>query len=497
MELKVSSEKWSAGLPVVIIEKSTAEKLGIHTKERISLRKVRKNSTYEKEFFSIVDIVEKQISPNEIILSEEIKNILNIHTGDKVDINLSLPSKSLNFIKEKLNGKRLTESQMKQIIQDVVNNSLSETEIALFVSGMYRNGMVFEETISLIKAILNCGERISFKGKLVVDKHSIGGVAGNRTTPIVVSICASQGLIMPKSSSRAITSAAGTADVIETLARVDFNINELKKIVKKTNASMIWGGGLELVPADSKIITIEKQLNIDPEAQLLASIMSKKLAVGSKYILIDIPYGKTAKVSKSRALNLKEKFERIGKYFHLKLKVVLTDGSQPIGNGIGPALEMIDVLKVLNQDESRPKDLEKKALFLAGEILEMSGKSKKGNGIKLAESVLKSGQAFKKFKEIILAQDGKMKDLSRSFKFSKNILSNKNCKIKEIDNIKISNLAREAGCPSDKFSGLYIHVKKGDKIKKGDKLITIYSESKPRLKEAVKFYEQKNPFVFS
>jgi len=158
------------------------------------------------------------------------------------------------FIKEKLDKKPLSEDKIKKITKDIVNNSLSEAEIALFISAMYGNGMNFQETIYLIKSILNSGERISLKNKFVVDKHSIGGIPGNRTTPIVVSICASQGLIFPKTSSRAITSAAGTADVLETLTKVEFSAKELKKIISKAGACMVWGGALEMVPADSKII---------------------------------------------------------------------------------------------------------------------------------------------------------------------------------------------------------------------------------------------------
>jgi len=249
-----------------------------------------------------------------------------------------------------------------EIIEDVVDNSLSGPEIALFISAMYSNGMSIKETAYLIESILKTGNIMKFRNKYVVDKHCIGGIPGNRTTPIVVAICTAAGLLMPKNSSRAITSAAGTADVIETIAQIEFSMPELKRIVKKTNGCMVWGGALGIVPADSKIIQIEKSLKLDPEAQLLASIMSKKLASDSNYILIDIPYGKTAKVDKRKANHLKKKFEALGELFHKKLIVVLTKGKEPIGNGIGPELEMGDLMKVLNQKDIRPLDLENKSV---------------------------------------------------------------------------------------------------------------------------------------
>jgi len=220
--------------------------------------------------------------------------------------------------------------------------------------------------------------------------------------------------------------------------------------------------------------------------------MSKKLAVGSKYIVIDIPYGKSAKVSKEKAVELKKKFEYLGRYFKKNLKCVLTDGSQPIGNGIGPALELIDIINILDPGKKGPMDLQKKAEFLSGEIFELCGKAKKGKGIELAREILYSGKAFEKFKEIIKAQKGAIRNLVPG-RFNHAILAKKTGKVKEIDNKKINSLARIAGCPGDKFSGLYLHVHKKYPIKKGDKILTIYTESKSRLQEAVKFYDKIKP----
>lgn len=253
---------------------------------------------------------------------------------------------------------------------------------------------------------------------------------------------------------------------------------------------MVWGGSLGMVPADSKIINVEKEIRIDAQSLMLASIMAKKLAVGSKCLLIDIPFGKNVKVNKSQALELKRKFEKLGKYFKIKIKVVLTDGSQPIGNGIGPALEIKDIINILDPKKQGPKDLEQKSLILAGNLFEISKKAKKGRGYEKAKEILYSGKAFDKFKEIIEAQKEKIIDL-KNFKYKKTILSKKTGKIKEINNKKINNLARVAGCPVDKFAGIYLYKHVGDKIKKGEKLLTLYAESKPRLNGALKFYYEK------
>ncbi len=493
MELKIKLLKWSAGLPVAMIDTKTAEKLGIHPKDRIFIKTVSKKS---KEFSSIVDTVDGLIKRNELAISFELKEVLGIRNGEKVKVNLEEDPLSITFIRKKLDGKELSEREIKEIIRDIVDNSLSEAEVALFISAMYKKGTTMKETIYLIKAISQTGKKLHFREKYVVDKHSIGGIAGNRTTPIVVSICTSCGLTMPKSSSRAITSAAGTADVIESIAKVNFSVVDIKRIVRKTGGCLVWGGGLGVAPADDKIIQIEKQLGIDPEAQLLASIMAKKLSMGSKYILIDIPYGKTAKVDKKNGLKLKKKFEYLGKVFKKKIECVLTDGSQPMGSGVGPALELNDVLSVLTQETGRPLDLENKSVFLAGKLLEMTNQASKGKGIKMAQENLVSGKAYKKFVEIIRAQGGEVKKIPFA-KYKKEIISNKNGKVKLIDNKKINMTARIAGCPADKRAGLLIDISVGDRVKKGKRILTIYSESKSRLNQALKYFRTEKPILLS
>ena len=489
MELKSKILKISSGIPLVFLNNKNANKLGITAKDRICLETFSKKP---RRLIATVNLVENLISRNRIGVSREVKKILNLRRGQFLDVSLAEPPKSLELIKKKLNNKKLSRKEIDLIIKEVLDNSLSGPEIALFISAMYKRGMSLKETIYLIKSILKTGNKLSFKNKYVADKHSIGGIPGNRTTPLVVSICAAAGILIPKNSSRAITSAAGTADVIETIAKVEFSISELKKIIQKTNACMVWGGSLGIVPADSKIIKIEKDLKLDPESQLLASIISKKLASDSNYVLIDIPYGENAKVNKKNALILKRKFEKIGKSFNKKFEVVLTDGTQPIGNGIGPELELRDIIRVLKQKEPYPKDLEEKSLFLSAKLFEMMGKSKPGEGLSLAKSILSSGKAFQKFKQIIRAQKGKIRPIKKA-RFKKDILAKKPGKIKEINNKKINSLARIAGCPAYKSAGLYLYFHLNEKVKKNEKILTIYSDSKSRLKQSLEFYKKTRP----
>lgn len=472
-----------------MIHEFTASKLSLHVGNRISIENKK-----GKKLISIVDTITGIISKNEIAVSEDIIKKLNLKDKEIVDINTTSKPYVINLIKKKLEGHRLNKQEIREIIENIANNYLTEVEIAFFVSGVYTKGMSLEETRNLVKAMVEMGNKLNLNGK-VYDKHSIGGVAGNRTTPIVVSICAAAGLIMPKTSSRAITSAAGTVDVIETIAKVDFSINEIKKIIKKTNACFVWGGFLGLAPTDDEIIKIERIVNIDSTPQLLASILSKKISIGSKYILIDIPYGESAKVSKKQAEKLKTAFLNLAEKFDLKLEVVLTDGSEPIGNGIGPLLEMQDIIRVLSR-KNPPKYLEEKSLFLAGKLLELAGKKQ---GQKLAQEILNSGLAFQKFKEIIKAQKGNINNLSRlKPKFFYNIKMKEKRKIKHIDNKLINKLARIAGCPEDKAAGIYIHKKKNETTEKNQPILTIYTISREKLNYAKKFYkENKNMIEFS
>ena len=489
MKLKIKQLVFLTGRPVCMIHEKTAKDMSLHVGDRV---KIKNNS--HQEIVSIVDTVSGIIKPSEIAVSEEISKLLSLKNNDPVDVEITEHPRSISFIKKKLKGGELSKSEIDEIIHDIAENALTEIEVAFFVSAVYTKDMNLGETKHLINAMVKSGNRIKLKGK-IVDKHCIGGIAGNRTTPIVVAICASAGLIMPKTSSRAITSAAGTADVIETLAKVEFSIKDIKSIIKKTNACMVWGGALGLAPVDDKIIRIERVVNIDSTPQLLASILSKKISVGSHYIVIDIPFGKSAKISKDKAKKLKSQFEKIGKIFGLKVEVILTDGSEPIGQGVGPVLEIKDVLKILRREKGAPKDLEEKSLLLAGRLLELAGKTKSGEGIKIARQFLDSGKAFEKFQQIIKCQDGKIDGLPKP-KYSYIAKSEKNSRINHIDNKWINKIARFAGCPEDKAAGIYLHKKKKDLIKKGEEILTIYAVSEEKLKQAKELYMQnKNKVI--
>jgi len=487
MRFKLRLLKIATGKPVVFLHEYDAKKLGVHIGDRVVIKSNRDS------LVAIVDLVNGFIKKREVALSEELSSFTKTHNG-YVDILPAEFAESSSILQNQAGCKEYSAKDLDKIMSDVVNNRLTEAEIAYFISTMTHCKASIEEVINLTKAIVKTGKRISWPYKVVADKHSIGGIPANRTTPIVVSICAASGVIMPKTSSRAITSAAGTADAVESMAPVDLSIAQLKKVVRRTGACLAWGGSLGLAPADDKLIRVEKLLRVDPEAQLLASILAKKLSVGSTHVLIDIPYGNGAKVSKERAGRLSKMFVLLGKKLGLKVKTVITYGAELVGNGVGPILEMKDVLRVLKQDNS-PIDLENKSILLAGNLLEMVGKAKKGQGIAKAKEILYSKEAYKKFCEIISAQGGDPKTWLQEAKFSHSIISKHDGIIKEISNPKINYLARVLGCPIDKASGIYIYKHVGEYIEEGEKIATLFSESSVKLKEAIKFFKKNKPIV--
>lgn len=487
MKLKIKNLHWLAGRPVAILNDKTAKKLNVFANDRVAI-------TNSKKVYAIVDIFPKVIK-NQIGLSRELTSILKLEDNAYVKVSTSEISDATFLIRKKMQGHKLTKEEISYIITEIVHNNLTEAEIAYFTAAEKLNGMSINEIINLTRAMVKTGVKLKFSGKYIADKHCIGGIAGNRTTPIIIAICATAGLILPKTSSRAITSASGTADVIETISKVELSIKDLKFTVQKTGACLAWGGSLGLAPSDDKIIRVERLLNLDIEPQLIASIISKKVAAGSKYIIIDIPYGKGSKIETlEKAKQLGIKFKKISKNFNLNLKVVYTKGSEPIGNGFGPVLEMLDILAVLKNSPNLPEDLKEKSLFLSTELMKLC---KIKNARKKAEEILSSGKAYEKFKEIINTQNGK-KDFDKRVesltlaKYKQIIKAKHNGRITEISNEGINSLCRILGTPETISSGVYLYKHIGA-IKKAEPILTLYTESKTKMKEAIKFLKESKP----
>jgi len=381
----------------------------------------------------------------------------------------------------------LTKNEFSLICHDIFENRYSKMEIAAFLVACSHSGLEREEILFLTEAMVNSGETLSWGESIVVDKHCIGGIPGNRTTMIVVPIVAAHGMLFPKTSSRAITSPAGTADTMEVLAKVEISIEKMQQVVQQHRGMLSWGGTAKLAPVDDILISVERPLSMDSTGQLVASILSKKIAAGSTHLLIDIPVGASAKIhSNQEALQLRKIFEYIGDKLGLHLEVILTDGSQPIGNGIGPVLEARDVEKVLKNQLDAPRDLREKSLRLAGRILEFDPDVRGGQGYIIARDILESGRAYEKMQAIINAQ-GIQTETTGAASLVYEVKAEKSGYVHAINNFRVSSIASLAGAPIYKYAGIYLFKKVGDKVIKGEILYEIHACFKSDFEFATQF----------
>ena len=436
------------------------------------------------------------LHPGEIGLSDVAYRRLGAPEGGKVTLSHPSPLISTDFIRQKLDGEILSRDQIFQMIRDIADYRYSNIELTAFAIACGKRNLSKQEIVFLTEAMVETGETIDWKLPMVLDKHCIGGLPGNRTTMIVVPIIAALGLPMPKTSSRAITSPAGTADTMEAMTNVALSLPQIKKIIAEENACIAWGGALHLAPVDDIIISVERPLSLDSEGQMIASILSKKKAAGSTHVLIDIPVGPTAKVSNRReASRLKKLFETIGQKIGLKILVLVTDGRQPIGRGIGPVLEAQDVLQVLKNEATIHdiSDLKEKSLLLAGRLIEFCKKARKGKGIALARHVLESGQAFEKFESILRSQ-GPLKKLevgSHRHLVKSRIAG----PVLSIHNQKIAKVAKLAGAPGSPGAGVYLHVKIGQTVRRDDVLFEIFATHQESLSFAVGYVTENRDII--
>jgi len=431
-----------------------------------------------KSVIAVLNVVddERITTPDELGLSEQVFAQLNRAEETAVYVNHATPPQSLAFVREKISGGHLGYDEILAITQDITANRYSKIEITAFLVACSVTGLEREEIVSLTRAMVVSGERLDWGEALVVDKHCIGGIPGNRTSLLITPIVAAHGLLMPKTSSRAITSPAGSADTMEVFCKVELEIERLREIVKHERACLAWGGTARLAPVDDILISVERPLGMDSPGQMIASILSKKVAAGASHLLIDIPVGPTAKVRKrSAALQLRKLFEYAGDLLGLHLEVMITDGKQPIGRGIGPVLEARDVMQVLENDPLAPMDLKEKSLQLAGRILEFDADVRGGQGYFVARDILESGRALEQFNRIVDAQ-GASPNPFESGRLTQDVVAPTSGNITAIDNLQMARIARLAGAPMDKGAGIDMYKKLGDEVCESEPIYRIYSE---------------------
>ncbi len=416
------------------------------------------------------------LAPGEAALSEGAWRTLALEGGELLSVRHPPVLESERHIRAKVYGVPLDAGKLRTIMQDAVSTRLSDLHLASFVTACAGDRMSVDETVALTRSMVEVGERLSWPQSPVMDKHCVGGLPGNRTTPLVVAIVTACGLVMPKTSSRAITSPAGTADAMETLAPVDLDLASMRRVVERVGGCIVWGGAVQLSPADDVLIRVERPLDLDGSSQLVASVLSKKVAAGSQRVVIDIPVGPTAKVrSDAAATELSALLDHVAGAVGLSLRIVRTDGTQPVGRGIGPALEARDVLAVLQRDPRGPADLRERALMLAGHVLELGGHAAAGQGIVRARQALDSGRAWDQFLAICEAQGGLHTPPVAPHVAP--FLSTRAGIVAALDNRKLAMVAKLAGAPASKAAGITLDVKPGERIERGQPLLHLHAQT--------------------
>jgi thymidine phosphorylase len=260
----------------------------------------------------------------------------------------------------------------------------------------------------------------------------------------------------------------------------------MRRVVDQEGGCIVWGGSVRLSPADDLLIRVERPLDFDSEGLLVASVLSKKISAGATHVLVDLPVGPTAKVrSDEAARGLQARFEAVGAALGVKVTIHLSDGLQPVGRGIGPALEARDVLAVLRGDAGAPQDLRERALALAALVLEFGAGSLPGGGLSAARRLLESGQAWRKFQAICRAQGG-LKEPPRA-RLTQVITANAAGHCVAIDNRRIARVAKLAGAPRAPAAGVDMHVRLGQNLAVGDPLYTVHAEDHGELEYALSY----------
>lgn len=397
--------------------------------------------------------------------------------------------KTYEIIKKKRDKLSLKPDEISEFVNGYVSGSVSDYQMSALLMAIYLNGMDDDETVSLTEVMANSGERINLDEflNITVDKHSTGGV-GDKTTLIVAPIVASLGCVVAKMSGRGLGFTGGTVDKLSSIPgyRLDLNKREFLDVVRKTNISVISQTD-SLTPADKKIYALrDVTATVESIPLIASSVMSKKIATGSKSIVLDVKFGSGAFMKEKQSAEiLAEKMIKIGKSFGRNIAAVLTNMDMPLGLAVGNNLEVIEAVKLL-KGEKIP-DLYDECVTLASVMLNLSKQIPLNKAKELVKNSIQSGAAFKKFREWIVAQGGDISYIDNTNKFDVSkykveVLSENTGYISKMNTEQIGICASELGAGRKKYNdkvdlsaGIIIDKKTGDYVRQGDRLCTLYT----------------------
>lgn len=402
-----------------------------------------------------------------------------------------------NIIKKKRAGEKLNKEEIYFFVKNFTDGKIPDYQASALLMAICVNGMDEEETKNLTFAMIESGKVFDFSNINIplADKHSTGGV-GDKTTFIVTPLFAAMGGAAIKMSGRGLGHTGGTADKIESIPGIKISLSEKEIInqIEKIGACMITQSE-NIALADKKIYALRDATEtVDSIPLIASSIMSKKIACGSDVIVLDVKFGNGAFMkTKEQAEKLAKVMINIGKSANKKVSAILSDMNEPLGNNVGNSLEIIEALNVLkNKGDKR---LEELSVNLAAKMYSLSFNEDFENSVSLAQSKLHDLSAYNKFCEIIGFQNGDISYLENTEKFDKakyelKIYAKTDGYIDRIKTEQIGNIALMLGAgrknKEDKINltaGLVFNKKIGDKINKGDLLVTLYGDNEKILKE--------------
>ena len=408
----------------------------------------------------------------------------------------------LDIIRKKRDGGTLTKDEIEYFVRGCTDGSIPDYQLSALLMAIYLNGMTHEETAELTLAMAHSGDMADLSAihGVTVDKHSTGGV-GDKTSMVIVPVCAACGVKIAKMSGRGLGHTGGTADKLESIPgmRIDLSPEEFTAQINKIGCAMIGQTG-ELCPADKKLYALRDVTGTVESVPLIASsIMSKKIASGAERILLDVKTGSGAFMKTTEdAITLAEEMVEIAKLSGRRAAALITDMDKPLGHNIGNALEVAESMAVLQG--KGPADLTEVCLQLAGNMLVLAGKGDMPTCRKLAESVIADGSAFEKCCQMFAAQGGDISVLRDADKFQKakysyELTAPADGYIYKNDVEKIGNASVLLGAGRikkedsiDFAAGITMHKKLGDYVKAGESICTFYADDESLFAAAEEMY---------
>ncbi len=448
----------------------------LHFRDDLRVLRAEVHSASEKVCGMVAVVYDDDfVAEDEVGLSAQAFDMFGSEEGTEVSLMpFSVSPASMPSVRRKMNGGVLAMGEYKSIVDDVNAGRYSASEIAAFEVAMASFPSP-QEVYFLTKAMVAKGKRLKWDRETVVDQVCIGGVAGDRVGPIAQAIVMAAGMCVPKVLFRSQQDASSSLDVMEVLCDTDLSEGEFADTVNNLGGAVVNGkGDMHLSNVEMQLSEVEEVIGLGNVQVMVASIITNAVLAGVTNLLVDIPVATSAVVKNvNEAIRLKKLFEYVADMMGLGIDVVITDGSEPVGNGVGPGLQASNDMNVLKCSKDASYDLREKSLFVAGRLLEFDSKIAAGEGYKMAQEILDSGKALEQMNALIEAQGSE--SIAELGQMTRDITATVSGRIDSINSAQINRIALVAGAPLYAGAGIDLLKHSGDKVEQGEVIYRIYA----------------------